>query len=80
MTPSLTKYTGVYKIIGRGIDAAPLTRNEVAEITKAVKAYNIKTTEEKEFDMPEVDFVNFRLEMSVLMLQNENSITLFSAD
>ena len=47
---------------------------------KKVKAYNIKTTEEKEFDMPEVDFVNFRLEMSVLMLQNENSITLFSAD
>ena len=45
-----------------------------------MKAYNIKTTEEKEFDMPEVDFVNFRLEMSVLMLQNENSITLFSAD
>ena len=47
---------------------------------KKVKAYNIKTTEEKEFDMPEADFVNFRLEMGVLMLQNENSITLFSAE
>ena len=43
MTPSLTKYTGVYKIIGRGIDAAPLTRNAVAEITKAVKAYKINS-------------------------------------
>ncbi len=43
MTPSLTKYTGIYKILGRGIDAAPLTRNEVAEITKAVKAYNINS-------------------------------------
>jgi hypothetical protein len=47
---------------------------------KKVKAYHIKTAEEKEFDMPEADFVNFRLEMGVLMLQNENSITLFSAD
>ena len=43
MTPSLTKYTGVYKILGRGIDAAPLTRNAVAEITKAVKVYNINS-------------------------------------
>ena len=42
MTPSLTKYTGIYKILGRGIDAAPLTRNEVAEITRAVKAYKLK--------------------------------------
>ncbi len=41
MTPSLTKYTGIYKILGRGIDAAPLTRNAVAGITKAVKAYKI---------------------------------------
>jgi hypothetical protein len=43
MTPSLTKYTGVYNIIGRGIDAAPLTRNAVAEITKAVKVYKINS-------------------------------------
>ena len=37
------KHTGVYKILGRGIDAAPLTRNAVAEITKAVKVYNINS-------------------------------------
>lgn len=46
---------------------------------KKVKAYNIKTTEEKEFEMPIADFKNFRLEMDVLMLQNEKSISLFSS-
>ena len=35
------KHTGVYKILGRGIDAAPLTRNAVAEITKAVNVYKL---------------------------------------
>lgn len=35
------KYTGIHKILGRGIDAAPLKRNEVAEITRAVKAYKL---------------------------------------
>ncbi|CAN5335821.1 hypothetical protein BH10BAC1_BH10BAC1_05000 [soil metagenome] len=47
---------------------------------KKVKAYNIKTTEEKEFEMPLSDFLNFRLEMGVLMLQTEKSISLFSAE
>jgi hypothetical protein len=36
------KHSGVYKIIGRGIESAPLKRNEVAEITRAVKAYKLK--------------------------------------
>lgn len=36
------KFIGVYKIIGRGIESAPLKRNEVAEITRAVKAYKLK--------------------------------------
>jgi hypothetical protein len=47
---------------------------------KKVKAYNIKTTEEKEFQMPLEEFTNFRLEMGVLMLQRDNSIQLYSAD
>ena len=36
------KHSGVYKILGRGIGSAPLKRNEVAEITKAAKAYKLK--------------------------------------
>ncbi len=47
---------------------------------KKVRAYNIKTTEEKEFEMPLNDFNNFRLEMGILMLQNEKSISLYSAE
>ena len=48
-------------------------------IDKKIKAYNIKTTEEKEFEMPMTDFKNFRLEMDVLMLQSDKSISLFSS-
>lgn len=44
-----------------------------------VKAYHIKTTEEKEFEMP-ADFKKFRLEMNVLVLQDEKSISLYSAE
>ncbi len=47
-------------------------------VDKKVKAYNIKTTEEKEFEMPIPDFRNFRLEMGVLMLQADKSIVLYS--
>ncbi len=47
---------------------------------KKIKAYNIKTTEEKEFEMPLSDILNFRLEMGILMLQTEKSISLFSAE
>lgn len=46
---------------------------------KKVKAYNIKTTEEKEFEMPISDFKSFRLEMDILMLQSDKSIALFSS-
>ncbi|HEY0031102.1 MAG TPA: hypothetical protein VGC65_10120 [Bacteroidia bacterium] len=45
---------------------------------KKVKAYNTKTTEEKEFVMP-ADFTRFRLEMDVLLLQDEKFISLYSA-
>ncbi len=47
---------------------------------KNVKAYNIKTTEEKEFEMPLEEFVNFRLEMGLLMLQSNNSIKLYRSE
>lgn len=46
---------------------------------KKVKAYHIKTTEEKEFEVP-ADFIGFRLEMGVLFLQDEKSISLYSAE
>ena len=49
-------------------------------VDKKVKAYNIKTAEEKEFEIPLSEFLNFRLEMGVLMLQTEKSISLFSAE
>lgn len=48
------------------------------QVNKKVKAYNIKTTEEKEFEMPVQDFKNFRLEMDILMLQTAKSIVLYS--
>jgi hypothetical protein len=45
-----------------------------------VKAYNVKSTEEKEFTMPQEKFDNFRLELGILMLRTEKSISLFSAE
>ncbi|MFL5766208.1 MAG: hypothetical protein ACJ77K_19855 [Bacteroidia bacterium] len=45
---------------------------------KKIKAYNIKTTEEKEFDAPS-DFKTFRLEDNILLLQDAHSIMLYSA-
>ena len=44
-----------------------------------VKAYNVKSTEEKEFNMPSEKFDNFRIELNVLMLHTPTSISLFSA-
>jgi hypothetical protein len=43
---------------------------------KKIKAYNIKTTEEKEFNVP-ADFRSFRLETDILVLQDEKSISLY---
>ncbi len=45
-----------------------------------IKSYNIKTTEEKEFNIPLSNILNFRLEMGVLILQTKNAISLFSAE
>lgn len=45
-----------------------------------VKAYNIKTTEEKQFEIPLKNFKKFSLEMGVLLLQTENSILLYSSE
>lgn len=45
--------------------------------SKKVKAYNIKTTEEKEFEMPVNDFKNFRLELDNLVLQLETGIAIY---
>lgn len=47
---------------------------------KKVKAYNIKTTEEKEFEMPIPDFKSFRLELGILLLETDKSISLFSSE
>jgi len=58
----------------------PITDWVYYQSEKKIKAYNIKTTEEKEFEMPLTDFRNFRLEMSILILQTEKSISLFSAE
>lgn len=44
-----------------------------------IKSYNIKTTEIKEFELPTTDFINFRLENEFLILQNTNTITVYSS-
>jgi len=44
-----------------------------------VKAYNTKTTDESQFEMPEREFKNFRLEMGALFLQTGKSISIYSA-
>ncbi|MGZ4061248.1 MAG: hypothetical protein ACXVPU_19610, partial [Bacteroidia bacterium] len=45
-----------------------------------VKAYNIKTEEEKEFNMPATKFNNFRIELGILMLRTPASISLYTAE
>lgn len=48
-------------------------------LDKKIMAYNLKTTEEKGFEIPKTDLINFRLETGVLILQNSHSINLYSA-
>ncbi|MES2591728.1 MAG: hypothetical protein V4608_07580 [Bacteroidota bacterium] len=43
------------------------------------KAYNIKTTDESQFDMPVKEFKNFRLETGALIVQTNTSILVYSA-
>jgi hypothetical protein len=45
---------------------------------KKIRASNIKTAEEKEFTAP-ADFKGFRLENDILLLQDEHSVTLYTA-
>jgi hypothetical protein len=47
---------------------------------KDVKAYNIKTTEEKQFDMPVPDFLNFRLELGYLFIQTAKNISVYTSE
>jgi len=44
-----------------------------------VKAYNIKTTDETEFVLPITTFQNFRLELGVLVLQTDKSISIYNS-
>lgn len=46
---------------------------------KKILAYNLKTTEEKEFEIPKVDFINFRVEMGYLFLQTSDKILVYTA-
>lgn len=45
---------------------------------KIVKAYNTITTEEKQFEMPLPEFLNFRLEMGILILRTDKAIFLYA--
>jgi len=45
-----------------------------------IMAYNIKTTEEKEFNIPAVAFTNFRVEMGYLFLQTPDKILVYTAN
>jgi hypothetical protein len=54
--------------------------NQVYYMTgKEVKAYNIKTTDETQFEMPETEFQNFRIELDVLVLQTADGIKIYNA-
>lgn len=44
-----------------------------------VKAYNIKTTDETQFDIPSVEFQKFRLEMGILSLQDTKTISIYNS-
>jgi hypothetical protein len=44
-----------------------------------VKAYNMKTTEESDFDMPSGDFIDFRLEVDALFLHTAKGLSIYSA-
>ncbi len=47
---------------------------------KKARAYNIKTTEEKQFEMPVSDFLNYRLGMGLLLIQTTNNISIYTAE
>ncbi|MCW3086351.1 MAG: hypothetical protein JWP12_3717 [Bacteroidetes bacterium] len=47
---------------------------------KTARAYNLKTTEEHQFDMPVSDFINFRLEMGLLMIQTDKGVSIYAAE
>lgn len=44
-----------------------------------IKAYHIKTIELKEFEIPDTNTINFRLENENLILQNASSINIYTA-
>lgn len=45
-----------------------------------IKAYNMKTTEETDFAMPEGDFIDFRLEVDALILRTSKGLSIYSAN
>jgi hypothetical protein len=45
-----------------------------------IKAYNIKTTEESEFNVPEAEFSGFRLEVGSLFLQTPKGISVYAPE
>lgn len=44
-----------------------------------VKAYNMKTTEEIQFEMPTSEFKSFRIEMDLLLIQSTDTITIYTS-
>ncbi len=46
---------------------------------KKINAYNLITTEEKQFETPLSDFLDFRLELNSLILQTSKSILVYNA-
>ncbi|MCE3278162.1 MAG: hypothetical protein K0S44_353 [Bacteroidetes bacterium] len=49
-------------------------------IENNIKAYNIKTTEESEFNVPTSDFSGFRLEVEFLFLHTPKGISVYAAE
>lgn len=50
------------------------------QIGNEIMAYNIKTTEEKKFEIPNQVFINFRVEMDYLFLQTIDKILVYTAN
>jgi len=45
-----------------------------------LKSYNILTTQEKEFPLPQSDFTNFRVELNNFILSNKKAIFIYSIE
>jgi hypothetical protein len=75
-------YGTYYKTIPvkKVISFEPMSDWVYYQTENSVKAYNIKTTEEKSFDLPVKTFLKFRLELGMMFIQTADGITIYGAE